>query len=78
VYELFGLNDCAAELLQNDPAVLPGAVPLSEALDILTAEWHPGESYRRVTERFQEDVTSFYTPLPEGYAKAHGLPETSR
>jgi hypothetical protein len=65
IYEMFGLNDCAAELLQWHPATLTDVVTLDEALDILTAEWHRGESYKQVTERFAKDVTSFYTPLPQ-------------
>jgi hypothetical protein len=75
LFELFGLPDCAAELLECKRKELQGHVDVSEALDLLTRELHPGiRSYGEVNRRFTENPESFYPPSPGRFLR-RVLPE---
>ena len=61
LYEIFGMPDCAAELLVQRRDVLEKYLDVPAALDILTREIDPeAESFDRHNERFERGPELFY------------------
>jgi len=61
VFEIFGLEDCAVELLLKYRGTLAGLVNVDERLDLLTPQENGSAvSYRRHLERFEKDPASFH------------------
>jgi len=59
--EIFGMADCAAEILLAHRAGLAAVLDVDEGLDLLArAIYGPGTGYRRLLERFESDPRSFY------------------
>jgi len=64
LHELFGMPDCAAELLLQRRDALSGLVDVDHALDILANEMDPGSrGYRDRQARFEQSPKSFF-PAP--------------
>ena len=61
-FEIFGLNDCAVAVIQANPGVFEEG-----DLDILADEWHAGETYASLMQRFKTDPRSFLAPPPVGF-----------
>jgi FkbM family methyltransferase len=65
VFEIFGMEDCAAELLLKYRDVLGAIIPLNECLDLLASAVNGSQiSYAQYTRRFEQDPASFY-PAPQ-------------
>jgi len=61
LFEMFGLADCAAELLLKYRAEVGGALDLDACLNLLTPPVDGRQtSYREYTARFEADPASFY------------------
>lgn len=60
IFELVGLNDCAAELIQDRREQFAVYMDPDEALDVLTAEWWPGRCHDELQAAFDRDYTAFY------------------
>lgn len=62
IFEIFGLEDCAAELLLKYRNELVGLLEIERSLDMLTraTEGQKPSPYRRHIERFEQDPTAFY------------------
>lgn len=79
LFEIFGLPDCAAELLELKRDQLEKRVNVPELLGQLTAEMHPGiGSYAQVNRRFTESPERFYPPAPRMARIRQALPEPIR
>ncbi len=79
LFELFGLPDCAAELLELKRGQLDRQLNVPELLDQLAAEVHPGiGSYGEVNRRFTESPERFYPPAPRMLRIRQALPEPIR
>ncbi|MBI2766308.1 MAG: FkbM family methyltransferase [Chloroflexi bacterium] len=60
LFELFGLNDCAAEVILNNEAALSPLIDTRRALDVLAREWWPrAEDYHHLAEAFVADPAAF-------------------
>lgn len=65
LFEIFGLPDCAAELLELKRDQLGKSVDVPRLLDMLAAEMHPEiRSYAEVDRRFSHSPERFYPPPP--------------
>lgn len=65
LFEMFGLPDCAAELLELKKVELSGKVDVTRLLDVLAAKLHPRMgSYGEVNRRFSETPERFYPTAP--------------
>jgi len=65
LFEIFGLPDCAAELLELKRDQLDKKLDLPGLLDMLAAEMHPGiGSYAEVNRRFSQSPERFYPRAP--------------
>jgi FkbM family methyltransferase len=65
LYELYGLNDCAAELILKHRAAFDRVLSSQKALDCLATEWWPeAGSYDNLVQKFNADPTAFYPPSP--------------
>lgn len=65
LFELYGLNDCATELILKHRDVFDKVYPAQQALDFLAVEWWPDATgYKGVIDRFRQDPTLFYPPNP--------------
>jgi FkbM family methyltransferase len=65
LFEIFGLEDCAAELLLQYRQTLDAMLPVNECLDLLAAAVSGSKtSYAQHTGRFERDPASFY-PRPK-------------
>jgi FkbM family methyltransferase len=62
LYELFSLQDCAAELLVKYRGRLAGVVDIDQCLDLLTPPLPDGRqvSYREYNDFFDKNVETFY------------------
>ncbi len=61
LFEIFGLEDCGAELLLKYRANLAGRLDVDACLDMLTPEVNGAKvSYERYVELFEQDPSSFY------------------
>ena len=78
LFEIYGLPDCAADLLISRRAELADLVDVTKTLDILTREIEPSAiSYQTHKRRFETAPTSFY-PNP-GATDGHlGITRTMR
>jgi FkbM family methyltransferase len=61
--EIFGLPDCAAELLVAFRDQLEGVINVDHCLDLLTADIGLYGSYEKHLQEFQKDPTQFYPPI---------------
>ena len=65
IFELFELNDCAAELIELRPGAIAEFVEPQAALDLLTKEWLPEfESHAALKTAFDEDASALYPLSP--------------
>jgi hypothetical protein len=65
LFEIFGLPDCAAELLELKRDQLGEKLDVPGLLDMLAAEMHPGiGSYSEVNRRFSQSPERFYPRAP--------------
>lgn len=65
LFEIFGMPDCAAELLELKRSQLSGKVDVAKLLDLLATELHPGiGSYAEVNRQFGATPERFYPALP--------------
>lgn len=63
VFEIFGLGDCAAELLCKYRTILAGLLDIDATLDILTPLVNGKRlSYSSYNRRFERNPASFYPP----------------
>jgi hypothetical protein len=70
IYEIFGLPDCAAELLTVHRERFSGVVDVDVLLNLLTPRFRGRKlSYREYLRRFSEDITSFYPDKLPFYSK---------
>ena len=71
IYEVCGLPDCAAEVLQAFREQLSEVVDVDRALDLITPR-HKGKkmSYQQYIESFSADPTSFYPRQRSGIEKS--------
>lgn len=60
IFELFGLEDCAAELLLKYRALLDAYVDVNACLDLLTPPRNGRKSYADYTLEFETNPSSFY------------------
>lgn len=61
VLEIFGMADCAAEILVTNHAAFQASVPVDEGLDLLATAIHGDTAtYRQVLERFESDPKAFF------------------
>lgn len=64
LFEIFGMEDCAAELLVKYRERLAGLVDVEACLDLITPQFQGKRlSYRRYNELFEKSVEAFY-PQP--------------
>lgn len=61
--EIFGLPDCAAELLVIFRDQLSAVIDVNRCLDLLTADVGLYKSYETHQQEFQKDPTQFYPPV---------------
>jgi FkbM family methyltransferase len=65
LFELYGLNDCAAELILKHREAFDAVFSSNDALDILAREmWPDAAGYEEVMQSFREDPTRFYPANP--------------
>jgi FkbM family methyltransferase len=63
VFEMFGMEDCAAEVLVNRRAELAGMVDVGRCLELLTPPLGSRKlPYERYRAEFERDPSSFYPP----------------
>lgn len=61
LHEIFGMPDCAAELLRANASALSPLLDIDDVLDLLAREIEPSaRSYAQHMRKFQSDPTSFY------------------
>jgi SAM-dependent methyltransferase len=64
LYEIFGCNDCAAEVLLTHREALDPLLDIEHALDLLTPSRN-AEGYRHYMDRFTADPTQWYPKFRE-------------
>lgn len=64
IMEIFGLTDCAAELLITFKSQLSPVINVDHCLDLLAKEMNLFTSYQEHISEFQKDPTQFY-PIPQ-------------
>jgi FkbM family methyltransferase len=65
LFEIFGLPDCAAELILKYEETLDRECDRTELLDRLAADqWGPGATFAGVHRRFEDDVRRRFSPHP--------------
>jgi len=78
LFELFGMPDCAAEVIVMQRDRLEAYLDCSSALDLLAGEFHPqAKSYAELRERFESDPKSFYPSADQTLGHASDI-ETLR
>jgi FkbM family methyltransferase len=60
IFELFGVEDCATELLLKYRTLLDAYVDVSACLDLLTPPRNGKKSYTNYTREFERNPSSFY------------------
>jgi hypothetical protein len=79
LFEIFGMPDCAAELLELKRDRFEKKANIPELLDLLAAQMHPAiASYAEINRRFAECPERFYPPPPRMARIRRALPEPIR
>jgi len=72
LHEMFGMPDCAAEVLSAKEPLLAGQLDVGPLLDLLAREIHPGaSSFAAVNQRFSSNLNSFYPQARMGSLRRH-------
>jgi FkbM family methyltransferase len=80
LFEIYGMPDCAAELLVQRRAALDRYLDVPAALDLLAREIEPASGgFDRLNQRFEHDPADFYPAFgQEGVTTSAQLPQGTR